>query len=59
LIATELATNSLMYTGGACRLAFWQTVGSTRCRGRADKGQIKTLGEPTEAVPSGLPVALG
>ena len=27
LVATELATNSLMYTWGVCRLAFWQDDG--------------------------------
>lgn len=39
LIATELATNSLMYTGGACRLAFWKDDGYLVCEAR-DTGQL-------------------
>ncbi|OBH80299.1 regulator of Sig8 [Mycobacterium mantenii] len=39
LVATELATNSLMYTGGACRLAFWQDDGHLVCEAR-DTGQF-------------------
>ena len=34
LIATELATNSLMYTGGACRLAFWREGEHLVCEAR-------------------------
>ncbi|GFG64016.1 anti-sigma regulatory factor [Mycobacterium kubicae] len=34
LIATELATNSLQYTGGACQLAFWQDDGHVVCEAR-------------------------
>jgi len=34
LVATELATNSLMYTGGACRLAFWHDDGHLVCEAR-------------------------
>lgn len=32
LIATELATNSLEYTGGACTLALWQRDGAFVCQ---------------------------
>lgn len=39
LVATELATNSLMYTGGACRLAFWKDDGHLVCEAR-DTGQF-------------------
>lgn len=39
LVATELATNSLMYTGGACRLAFWKDDGYLVCEAR-DTGQF-------------------
>ncbi|MEB4208920.1 sensor histidine kinase [Mycobacterium sp. 94-17] len=39
LVATELATNSLMYTGGACRLAFWQDDGHLVCEAR-DSGRF-------------------
>ncbi|HEX5256058.1 MAG TPA: sensor histidine kinase [Mycobacterium sp.] len=39
LVATELATNSLMYTGGACRLAFWQDDGHLVCEAR-DTGRL-------------------
>ncbi|ORW60874.1 regulator of Sig8 [Mycobacterium parmense] len=34
LIATELATNSLMYGGGGCRLAFWRTGEHLVCEAR-------------------------
>ena len=34
LIATELATNSLMYTNGACRLAFWRHDDHLVCEAR-------------------------
>ena len=34
LVATELATNSLMYTDGACRLAFWRDDGYLVCEAR-------------------------
>jgi anti-sigma regulatory factor (Ser/Thr protein kinase) len=34
LIATELATNSLMYTNGACRLAFWRHDDHVICEAR-------------------------
>jgi anti-sigma regulatory factor (Ser/Thr protein kinase) len=40
LVATELATNSLMYTGGACRLAFWQDDGHLVCEAR-DTGRFE------------------
>jgi len=33
-IATELATNSLMYTNGACRLAFWRHDDHLVCEAR-------------------------
>jgi anti-sigma regulatory factor (Ser/Thr protein kinase) len=39
LIATELATNSLMYAGGACRLAFWRDEGHLVCEAR-DTGRL-------------------
>lgn len=39
LVATELATNSLMYTGGACRLAFWQDNEHLVCEAR-DSGRF-------------------
>ena len=34
LVATELATNSLMYTDGACRLAFWRSDEHLVCEAR-------------------------
>jgi anti-sigma regulatory factor (Ser/Thr protein kinase) len=39
LIATELASNSLMYAGGACRLAFWRDEGHLVCEAR-DTGRL-------------------
>ena len=39
LVATELATNSLMYTDGACRLAFWRDDDHLVCEAR-DSGRI-------------------
>jgi anti-sigma regulatory factor (Ser/Thr protein kinase) len=39
LIATELATNSLMYTNGACRLAFWRHADHLVCEAR-DSGRL-------------------
>lgn len=39
LIATELASNSLMYTGGACRLAFWRHDDHLVCEAR-DSGRF-------------------
>ena len=39
LIATELATNSLMYTDGACRLAFWRDDQHLVCEAR-DNGRL-------------------
>ncbi len=39
LVATELATNSLMYTDGACRLAFWRDEDHLVCEAR-DSGRI-------------------
>lgn len=39
LIATELATNSLRHTGGACRLGFWHHDGHVVCEAR-DIGQL-------------------
>ncbi len=39
LIATELATNSLMYTDGACRLAFWRDDEHLVCEAR-DSGRL-------------------
>jgi anti-sigma regulatory factor (Ser/Thr protein kinase) len=34
VVATELATNSLMYTDGACRLAFWRNNEHLVCEAR-------------------------
>ena len=34
LVATELASNSLMYTDGACQLAFWRDDGYLVCEAR-------------------------
>lgn len=39
LVATELATNSLMYTDGACRLAFWREDQHLVCEAR-DSGRL-------------------
>jgi anti-sigma regulatory factor (Ser/Thr protein kinase) len=39
LIATELASNSLMYTDGACRLAFWRDDEHLVCEAR-DSGRL-------------------
>jgi anti-sigma regulatory factor (Ser/Thr protein kinase) len=39
LIATELATNSLMYTDGACQLAFWWEDQHLVCEAR-DSGRL-------------------
>ena len=39
LVATELATNSLMYTDGACQLAFWQEDQHLICEAR-DTGRL-------------------
>ncbi|MCV7028251.1 sensor histidine kinase [Mycobacterium sherrisii] len=39
LVATELATNSLMYTDGACRLAFWRDADHLVCEAR-DSGRL-------------------
>jgi anti-sigma regulatory factor (Ser/Thr protein kinase) len=39
LIATELATNSLLYTGGECQLAFWRHNDHLVCEAR-DRGCI-------------------
>ncbi|VBA48989.1 anti-sigma factor RsbA family regulatory protein [Mycobacterium pseudokansasii] len=39
LITTELATNSLQYTGGACQLAFWRHDEHLVCEAR-DSGQF-------------------
>jgi anti-sigma regulatory factor (Ser/Thr protein kinase) len=39
LVATELATNSLMYTDGACRLAFWRNDEHLVCEAR-DSGRL-------------------
>jgi hypothetical protein len=39
LVATELATNSLMYTDGACRLAFWRHDDHLVCEAR-DSGRL-------------------
>jgi anti-sigma regulatory factor (Ser/Thr protein kinase) len=39
LVATELATNSLMYSGGACRLAFWRDNQHLVCEAR-DAGRF-------------------
>ncbi len=47
LIATELATNSLMYTDGACQLALWRDdehlVCEARDTGRLDDPQVGRL----------------
>jgi anti-sigma regulatory factor (Ser/Thr protein kinase) len=40
LVATELATNSLMYSGGACRLAFWRENQHLVCEAR-DAGRFE------------------
>jgi anti-sigma regulatory factor (Ser/Thr protein kinase) len=40
LIATELASNSLMYTDGACRLAFWRDDEHLVCEVR-DTGRLE------------------
>ncbi|OBA59419.1 regulator of Sig8 [Mycobacterium sp. 1100029.7] len=40
LVATELATNSLMYTDGACRLAFWRDDDHLVCEAR-DNGRLE------------------
>ncbi|CPR13120.1 regulator of Sig8 [Mycobacterium bohemicum DSM 44277] len=40
LVATELATNSLMYTDGACRLAFWRDDHHLVCEAR-DTGRLE------------------
>lgn len=40
LIATELATNSLLHTGGACQLAFWRYDDHLVCEAR-DGGQLE------------------
>lgn len=42
LVATELATNSLMYSGGACRLAFWRDNEHLVCEAR-DAGRFDDL----------------
>jgi anti-sigma regulatory factor (Ser/Thr protein kinase) len=39
LVATELASNSLMYTDGACRLAFWRDDEHLVCEAR-DTGRL-------------------
>jgi anti-sigma regulatory factor (Ser/Thr protein kinase) len=39
LVATELATNSLMYTDGACQLAFWSEDQHLVCEAR-DSGRL-------------------
>ncbi|HUE34625.1 MAG TPA: sensor histidine kinase [Mycobacterium sp.] len=39
LVATELATNSLIYTDGACRLAFWRDDEHLVCEAR-DSGRL-------------------
>ncbi|SON62680.1 hypothetical protein MSIMFI_04207 [Mycobacterium simulans] len=39
MIATELATNSLQYTGGACQLAFWRQNDHLVCEAR-DGGRL-------------------
>jgi anti-sigma regulatory factor (Ser/Thr protein kinase) len=39
LVATELATNSLMYSDGACRLAFWREDKHLVCEAR-DSGRL-------------------
>jgi anti-sigma regulatory factor (Ser/Thr protein kinase) len=40
LIVTELATNSLEHTGGACRLAFWERDGHLVCEA-SDSGRLE------------------
>jgi anti-sigma regulatory factor (Ser/Thr protein kinase) len=40
MVATELATNSLQYTGGACRLAFWRHNEHLVCEAR-DGGRLE------------------
>lgn len=40
LVATELATNSLLYTNGACRLAFWRDDEHLVCEVR-DSGRFE------------------
>ena len=54
LVATELATNSLMYTDGACRLAFWRDdehlVCEARDSGRFDDPLVGRL-DPGPAAP--------
>lgn len=40
LIATELATNSLQYTGGCCQLAFWRHNDHLVCEAR-DGGRLE------------------
>ncbi len=40
LVATELATNSLMYTDGACRLALWRQDEHLVCEAR-DTGRLE------------------
>jgi anti-sigma regulatory factor (Ser/Thr protein kinase) len=40
LIVTELATNSLQYTGGACQLAFWRHDNHVVCEAR-DGGRLE------------------
>ena len=40
MIATELATNSLQYTGGACQLAFWRENEYLVCEAR-DGGRLE------------------
>ncbi|MEY8017368.1 anti-sigma factor RsbA family regulatory protein [Mycobacterium servetii] len=40
LVATELATNSLMYTDGACRLSFWREAEHLVCEAR-DSGRLE------------------
>lgn len=42
LIATELATNSLMYTPGGCQLAFWRQNDYLVCEAR-DTGRFEDL----------------
>lgn len=42
MIATELATNSLQYTGGACQLAFWRHDDHLVCEAR-DQGRLDNL----------------
>lgn len=42
MIATELATNSLQYTGGACQLAFWRQDEHLVCEAR-DSGHFDNL----------------